>query len=112
MRSATRAALLAASAVTALLSAAAPASAVPTVSMDCETGGGYYGCAPQISGAVPPMTITWTRNGVPVSQWNNRWAVSERCTPGQVLTLTAKVADGSGSASATDVFTCSNGPWP
>lgn len=101
-----------AAAVAALGAAGAvPASAAPTVYVNCESGASHISCNAYASGSAP-MSISWTQHGVHMAPWNDRWAILEWCLPNQVIQITATVTDATGSATSGDTVLCTTAPWP
>ncbi|MFD7656410.1 hypothetical protein ACFV4N_20770 [Actinosynnema sp. NPDC059797] len=110
MKARTRAALSAVGAVAALVSAAAPASAAPALTLHCASGQSMFSCS--ASPYTPNATITWQEFGAPAPHWDGQWSAYGWCGVGSYLTIGATVSDSTGSTSRTASFWCSDLPWP
>ncbi|MEU4746866.1 hypothetical protein AB0G02_41310 [Actinosynnema sp. NPDC023658] len=95
----------------ALVAAAPSAVAAPTLDVVCQSRGSQFSCFTDRGGG-SPMTVTWTRNGVPVPAWDGMGFVLGLCTPGEVVAVAATVTDPTGSATDGETFPCNTGPWP
>ncbi len=94
-----------------LVATAAPAVAAPAVDLLCQTSGSRFTCF-TVGSTGSPTTVTWTRDGVHVPDWDDRGFFLGQCALGEVVTIAATVTDPTGSATADDAFPCNTGPWP
>lgn len=110
-------ALAVAAAAVAVVTTAAPAApavaavAAPTVDLLCQSYGSRFTCF-AVRNDTAPVTMTWTRNGVPVPAFDGRGYFLASCVHGEVVDIAVTATDSTGSTTARETFPCNTGPWP
>lgn len=86
---------------------ASPASAAPHIStLACDIGAGQVYCLVYYNNAVPPVTIRWTINGVPIPAANDNRELYGTCSLNKSTTVGVTVTDPTGSAHVSHTQKC------
>lgn len=86
-------------AATAAVVMAVPANAHPSITaLGCDIGNGIVDCQVFFTGAVQPVTIRWTVDGVPIAAANDSVGMTATCVRNRNVTVSVTVADAFGSS--------------